>query len=342
MFNIDHPLVSVGMSALWTLNVETSHHSLNVSRGLEVRRTPRIFSIPTANFASPSNADPIRTSVLGSIYDDSVQSWLYSATIELSQSGGTPPWSRDKWSFAPLDLSEIRTWAASLGISASNLAGRSSNITFRTPAVRASLECRTLDTWTDTSIWTEALDFTNKSSWNATNRPPGLDHGYVLKGFANVGTATGFFTCCANETNGVPGESAIGYWSDVQVETLTFKQSIVAKWIVGYPLDGGYLSTDYTVDPGHTYHPLFVWSEQPRLAAINCTPVIEHANANVSVDVETGVVQEYTILGPPQIATEAWLDSYLRRNVSVDYSDGYTILGRGYGNSSTYRNITVR
>ncbi|KAH0174627.1 hypothetical protein KCU67_g657, partial [Aureobasidium melanogenum] len=332
---------TVAMSALWDLNVEASHHSLNISRGLELRRVPRIFSIETADFEAPSNNEPLRTSVLGSIYHDSVQTWLYSATIELAQSGDTPPWSKDEWSFAPIDLGEIYRKSAAFRVDTVNIGGRTSNITFETPAVRARLECEKVDTWTNTSTWMAAIDFTNRSSWNDTNRPPGLDRGFVLTGFANVGTAIGFFKCCANETHGTPGESAIGYWTDVAFPRLDIKTSIVAKWIVGNPLNGTYQSINYTVDPDQTFAPLFVWSEQPKLAAINCTPIIEHATANVSVDIATGIVQNYSILGTPQIATEAWSDPYLRRNVSIDYSDGYINLPRGYYNVSVYRNITV-
>ena len=115
--------------------------------------------------------------------------------------------------------------------------------------------------------------------------------------------------------------------------------SILAKWIVGKPLDTRYTPNNLSLD---AYKPLFIWSEQPRLAAINCTPIIEHATADVTVDIITGAVQDYSVRSAPQNATEAWSDPYLRRNVSIDYSDGYIHLPRGGGYDTVYRNYTVR
>lgn len=134
-----------------------------------------------AKFAAASDNEPSRTSVLGSIY------------FELSQSGDTPPWSKDTWSFAPINLGQIKREAASFGVETDSIGGRSSNITFQTPATNARLECKEVATWTNTSTWLETVDFTNKTSWNDMNRPTGLDRGYLLKGFANVGPAIGFF-----------------------------------------------------------------------------------------------------------------------------------------------------
>ncbi|KAH0360600.1 hypothetical protein KCU65_g9309, partial [Aureobasidium melanogenum] len=331
---------TVGMSALWDLSVEASHHSLNISRELELRRVPRIFKVDSVMSSEAPDDEPMMASILGSIYDTSVQSWLYSAAIELSQSGDTPPWSKDTWSFAPIDLHEINRKAPSFGTETANTGGRTSNITFQTPAVRARLECEDVDTWTDTSTWITAIDFTNRSVWNDTNKPPGLDHGYVLNGFANVNVASGAFKCCANVTNGIPGEAAIGYWSDFSIAEREIKTSILAKWIVGKPLEAKYSPNGYGLDYYYG-SPLFIWPEQPELAAINCTPIIEQATANVTVDITTGVVQDYSILDTPQNATEAWSDPYLRRNVSIDYSEGYIELPRAAGNDTVYRNYTV-
>ncbi|KAH0025825.1 hypothetical protein KCU78_g4591, partial [Aureobasidium melanogenum] len=287
---------TVGMSALWDLSVEASHHSFNISRGLELRRVPRIFRVDSVTVTEPSNHDVTMDLILESIYYTSVQSWLYSAAIELSQSGDTPLWSKDTWSFAPVDLTEINRKAASFGIDIASIGGRSSNITFQTPAARARLECEEVDTWTNTSVWVAAVDFTDKASWYNTTIVP------------------------------------------EPREPLT---SMLAKWIVGKPLNATYESIKDTVDPGGSGHPLFIWSEQPKLAAINCTPIFEHATANITVDITTGAVQDYSILGTPQNATEAWSDPYLRRNVSVDYSDGYVELPRDDGNDTVYRNYTV-
>ncbi|KAK6002785.1 hypothetical protein QM012_001535 [Aureobasidium pullulans] len=334
---------TVGMSALWDLEVRSMNHF--------------------KDYVSPhgTEIDSAHTAALSDIYQSSLQSWLYGAAVEISQSGSAPAWTKDTWSFVPLDFGDIEEALTSTGSNATNVPGYSRNITFDTHGLRARLECRVMDYPKNTSLWLENIDFTNRtidpvtkqSLWNATNSPPDLDHGYVLSGMANRGPRYGYYTCCANDSGHTPGETAIGYWNnqvwiDDDGTTGDFgfgggsyqgsAMSMTAKLIVGPTLETLYRPNA----PAHsTYPPLYIWTKQPDLVMVNCTPIIEHANMSVYAEIDTGVIHDYKILGSPQNATEAWIDNYLLHNISVDYT-GEWEMSYGIGeNISTYQNMTV-
>lgn len=345
--------VIVGMSALWDREIGTLSHPVNVTRRLELRTIPHIFHKPY--YQHGVYKDTTHTVALASIYQSSLQSWLYGAAVELSQSGSTPAWSKDTWSFARLDTEDLQGAASSFGSDATHIPGYARNVTFRTSGLRARLECHTLDYPFNTSAWLTTLDFTdrtinpdtNQSTWNATNSPPGLDYGYTLTGMAGSDPRFGYFACCANETEKTPGDAAIGYWTSLLWDLGTsgkphwgdMQMSMTAKFIVGRPLDKLYQPNR---GPFGFMPPLFIWTERPNFLLINCTPFIEHATASVVAELETGVVQSYDILEPPLNATEAWLDNYLLHNTSVDYNEEWTPFWRTVRNTSTYHNMTTR
>jgi hypothetical protein len=188
------------------------------------------------------------------------------------------------------------------------------NLTVQTTAVRARLVCSPTDYLSNSSLYLQEVDFNNATMWNATNKPPNLSVGYQLRpGFLTGG----FPTCCSNITNGIPGQAAIGYWSDSTPNSESIYRSMTAKWAVGYPLDG--LFSDLS-----PYGPAkWIWSDRPRLVAFHCEPVVEQATASVTVDASTGVVRSYIISEGPKNATGAWSDNYLSRNVSSTYTGPY-------------------
>ncbi|CAD0085301.1 unnamed protein product [Aureobasidium mustum] len=337
-------LVTVGMSALWDRETRIMDRPHNISRQYELRYVPRIFEQSTYAPDAPPDPDPKRTTLLQTVYQtSSLQSWLYGAALEISQSGPTPPWSKDTWSFVPLDLGELH--AQVLEDVHLITAGQNFNMSVKTPALRARLQCSPLDYLSDKSLWLAELDFSNQTRWNDTNKPKGIDHGYTLKGyqgFANIGGGGVMqVACCANETKSGFGEAAVGYWSNLFLPAMgatdftpIYETSTTAKWIVGRPLSNLYVPTAGDA----TY---YVWIDEPKFAGINCTPIIEQANARVTIDVGTGVVQNYDILDIPQNASNAWSDTYLEHDMSVDYTGNFTNVNF-IGIQSVVHNITVR
>ncbi|KAI5270517.1 hypothetical protein E4T47_06112 [Aureobasidium subglaciale] len=113
---------------------------------------------------------------------------------------------------------------------------------------------------------------------------------------------------------------------------------MTAKLIVGRPLKKLYQPSpsETSDDP-----PLFIWPEPPALQMVNCTPFIEHTNASANADIRSGFVHSYEILGPPQNATQAWVDSYLTHNTSADCTGEWEIAYESGLNQTTYDNLTV-
>lgn len=344
-------VVTVSISALWDLEMKNLNRNISISRQFELRQVPRIdeYILP---YKAPAYADVQRYYVLSSVYSSSLQSWLYSATLELAQQASTPPWSKDTWSFAPLNTDDLLHNNTSLkDISTADLM-QARNITVETLAVRARLDCEPQAFVSNTSSWVEAINFKNRTAWNATNKPLNLDHGYVLKGPANMGSGSEYLTCCGNETNGTFGTAAVGYWSNLDYtassspsedDTWFYDQmSMTSKWIVGRPLD-----TLHQPFPNTTDNPaLWIWLEEPQVSAITCTTILEKANASIDIATDTGVVHGYTILDTPVNATEAWLDKYLSHNTSIDYSSDMTYINNAEGQPTIQtafrKNITTR
>ncbi|KEQ93356.1 hypothetical protein AUEXF2481DRAFT_42085 [Aureobasidium subglaciale EXF-2481] len=52
--------------------------------------------------------------------------------------------------------------------------------------------------------------------------------------------------------------------------------------------------------------PYLFGQNHPHFRMVNCTPFVEHTNASVKADLQTGFVHSYEILGPPQNTTQAW------------------------------------
>lgn len=301
--------------------------------------------------------DPVKPFVLSKVYGTYLTSWLYGATNEMAQNATSPAWSKDDWSFAPFEFEEYAKdiLALSSNATSSNIRLLPYNLTVSTPALRARLECEVLDYVKDTSLWLSEWDFnnktvdpkTNKTMWNATTRPPNLDVGFeLLPQLSNppeqlprmsipVTNALGYIVCCANVTDDEPGEVAIGYWTPLLAGYTASR--FISKWIVGHPLDGLYNDSSYSGEQGPTViigrH--WIWKEKPKMQAISCVPILEQANASVTVDLRTGLVQNYTILDHPTNATSAWSDSYMLRDRSPDYNGPNTT---AYG----ARNVTVR
>lgn len=302
--------------------------------------------------------DLTKPTILSSVYGTYISSWLYGATVEMTQAATTPPWSNDTWSFVPIDFTnmtgELNSLSPNNG-SISGLHGLPYNVTIETQALRARLVCRQLDVVSNVSTWSSKWDFNNKTVdresnrtlWNSTNKPQNLDFAYELHSeiinpqmkynSVPMGPGTGYLTCCSNMTNGVPGDAAIGYWTDNSTFN-PIKPTMVARWVVGQPLEGLYNDTTRdgkssgTIQGQHWF-----WIEQPSLVAISCEPIIEQATASVTVDIGTGIVRNYTILDKPKNATGAWSDNYLSRNMSSDYSGSL-----GYGSVPQTMNITAR
>jgi hypothetical protein len=326
------------MSAIWLREVRPLGHAVTLTRYLESRTVPRMLELETPNIDNTFFVESVRGGFFRDLYESSLQSWLYGATIELTQAGTTPTWSKDAWSFMPLSL-DVSTGTNNTSVSFDP----ASNITVTTMALQARLECHPADIMLNESSWLTRIDFDNHTQWNSTNKPTGLTQAYALTGLAGHSSRYGSLICCANETDGVPGESAVGYWSNRDWYgddyDHTHQNFLVARWVVGRPLPFNNTWRPFLGD--EISNPLWIWPEKPRMMMVNCTPVIERAPATILYGAGTGMVYGYDILETPQTAAEAWYDNFFIHNTSIDYTGEYAY-NEGLGNISAYYNVTAR
>jgi hypothetical protein len=85
---------------------------------------------------------------------------------------------------------------------------------------------------------------------------------------------------------------------------------------------------------------ILLFTEVPLLQAVYCSPIIETADANITVDITNGRVQSYRILNDPERSDSPWLDVFVHhQNIS---SDCEFDVGCGDGPGVLYPNVTNR
>ncbi|KAH0367722.1 hypothetical protein KCU65_g4437, partial [Aureobasidium melanogenum] len=336
---------TVSMSALWYRELRHVNRALEVNTPLTLRTEPSTQNMLMDDDYYLLSANETRDLFIPDLYDTSLQNWLYSATIEITQSAVTPAWSKDVWGFVPRNFSN--------DADVNGASGR--NTTLQTTALKASLICRPQTYPADPSLWLTKIDFqdsakdnaTGEPLWNKTNSPPGLAYGYILKNLTDATLNMESLNCCANETSAGVGSAAIGYWSNANGPELT------STWIEGLPLAGYYtpyytdnndlsLPSQASEDPVSIVGPLkpelFVWQETLKMAAISCEPLIEEAEAMLTVEMNTGVILDYQITSALHNASGAWTYPYTQENLT---EPNYTWDSSGNQQNFTQKYIRV-
>jgi hypothetical protein len=219
---------------------------------------------------------------------------MYTAIIQTAFKGPGPVWSQDDWSFVPIpsdleDLTSAKHRSSSLRAD-----GSLTNLTVQTPAIRARLDCSTVELPRNLSLW-----LTTQNDEFGHPNITGLDSYYTPVGYIRVGNLTTRLTaqadlvqCCANLTgNSLYNPALIAYWTDKWREygggtTGNF----TVKWIRG---PASFVRAIWgSMD-------MLYFSEPPAIQAMNCMPIFESSRAEVTVEPKTGVVQQYRILDTP-------------------------------------------
>jgi hypothetical protein len=259
--------------------------------------------------------------------------WLYNALDELTLKTAPPSWTQDEWAFTPVIIGNLPddTLSQTTGSKGkdqddSKLSTSSTNITFTTTALRSRLECSIIQP--PTLGWLDRAEdvFTDKINETIT--------GYVLAAmlFEDKPYKTPAFTvprrmaCCTNGT--IPGQqSVVAYWSsnssiaDQPVvengprdlgEPSAWYQNFTIKWIVGPAASTLVSGENETLfgNIGYANETLLYFTEKPKMSILDCIPVIEQANASVTLAGNTSQVLAYTIIGKPQPASGAWDYAY--------------------------------
>ncbi len=332
-------VVTVSMSAIWQKNLEGSRRVQLLSAQLELREIPQIFLLPELGPSPVMDQVP----VLSQIFQNPFSSWLYGAVIQTAYNGSQPAWSLNGWSFAQINLSSVSETSmrpnpsmnASQGFGPLSLTkfgqvfSRNINVTTQTSAVRGRIECSPYETLSNSSNWLQMWDLHNTSFWNTSANPEEPARGYELLSVISLApemstttyASLARLTCCADGTNEDTGLSSIGYWSmnsngEVEIEESDLGVStynFTVKWIVGRPIAQQFL------DLQNNSH--LIWQEPPLMAALNCQPIIETANASVTIDMVSGAVQDFSIIDGPKVVASAWSDNFEAHNLTDTTSD---------------------
>ena len=324
--------------------------SVTLPRFLELRTIPTLITAYSNDPTGLNDGvDTAGASVLSNLYGQLKTNWLYSAIIQMSLNGAQPAWSSDGWNFVPVDLSSLDE--ISNGQAPPDTDGSSNSdvtltrstdvlVTIVTPAVRAVLECSPYEALSNVSNWLTAQDFTDYLVWNVAANPAYPTSGYIL----GCGVNTGYFgsmmlkpnysspypcdaevstrflvqddttvQCCDNKTAGKNGDAVLGYWSVNDHGYMErFSENFTVKWIYGNPV-AGFQRVNLTYEPYGIWpqNTIMVWPEIPRMAALNCKPVIQKTNASVTVVQQSGRVKSFTILDEPEDDESAWTDYFV-------------------------------
>ena len=202
-------------------------------------------------------------------------------------------------------------------------------VTFETQAIRARLECSPYGLLSNISAWATAWDLRDGETWNLTDSPDFVKHGHEL-GLQSLASTSLFVSdrkwtslfadprrlqCCENIIDSHISPGSVGYWSpnlnvgDENTKSFNFT-------IHGYPIEGYRKSSrslplpfePYSMDDPLNRH--LIWTDKPQMAALNCIPIIETANATMKVDADNEQVLEFDILGTPHSNEYAWIDAF--------------------------------
>jgi hypothetical protein len=264
--------------------------------------------------------------------------WMYTALVEGIFDGPQPSWSKDDWSFIPLDLSNVPSLKtkgqSKQEINGFSLADRypAANLTFETTAVRGSIECSYIQESADPRQWLSIINnhtelqeqgLADEETVFLTNTTifPGTDYRTTLISGLTAPR------CCTNgsiptNSNRHLSPAALGYWTMNFPSDLSVNQSALygksgnftIKWVTG--IADLYKSSHY--QSNNTLY----FIKRPMIQALNCRPLIESAAAIVTVDHVRAQVQHYEILEAAQPEDVAWSDSFELRNQTLDDSSG--------------------
>jgi hypothetical protein len=340
------------MSALFQQNSVSMPHIRNLERSLEVRRDPLLATtslqygegIEDHMFYEGNPAGEVAMMLAESL-TDLEGNWLYTALLQASLQGPEPAWSRDGWSFVPLNLSELTQ-----NLSASGTANlqeaqaaqlfRTANLTVQTPAVRGRAECSVVDDL-QPDMWLATEGGMKNSTFfeNSTS----FDRVYYPQIMFNFDNSSSQITpmaatpeCCYNQsdpnvsTQSLDMVTTLGYWTENRDSDNITTKDFTAKWIRG--------KAGFREVGDYAQNPRLVFKEPPAIRVLQCIPVFETADAKVTVEPSTGTVQEFEILGDPTLDAVAWSDNFLlRRSNESAYKFHNTSEIRRF-----YLNITTR
>ncbi|KAI1174675.1 hypothetical protein F4777DRAFT_553044 [Nemania sp. FL0916] len=334
-------ILTITMSSLWNRELGDMTTFIRIPKVLELRNVPMVFEV----LSNPWGWHPAdyRGQILQSLFTNRSTSWMYGATIQSTLHGPDPPWSMDGWSFVLNSLTDIASQSIQDTGNSTELAALSVNVTIESPAIRGRLECSPYNFLHDQTRWLTEWDLTNDTNWNTTVNPNDPKVGFELgtlddswvqpRGFylgeGHLGDPwTSFFVnkqrlqCCENKTSEFIGVASIGYWSpnwppnssrSYPQISYAWPNNFTIKWIHGRPTERILEAERPSIEAVKR----LIWVEPPQMMALNCQPMIETANTQVTLDYDSKRVLSYKILDIPRAYEQAWDSPWIEDNANL-------------------------
>lgn len=352
-------LVVIVLSALFDRQSGSILYPVQISRTLEARQLPYLDTLFIPN--AYESADSAAPRLVPVSLADLQSSWMYSAVLDLTINGPYPNWSKDGWTFTPAVMPELPDAANPLRIQhvgddspPPEFSTSAVNITLLTVGRRGRLECSPNANASDTSTWLRTWYIkSNSSDGTPLISAPVYDLNELMFGevFTSSLSRPKLPQCCLGESNKTKNEVTIGYWSINSPQPWrggsggfngSWPLNVTVKWIHG---DAVPWPTNYTY--GDIYGPGYrnfaselktglMFHTAPEIQALNCRPIIESAEAQVTVEYPSGVIADFDIVGTPQAVEEPWSDPFVVRSEAGNTEGIF-----GVGPNQTY-NITTR
>lgn len=321
------------MSALFVRSPGDITESIALQREIEIRQIPFLYNVSQSYV--DSNTEEYVADVLLDISRDVSSHWMFTAPIQLILDGPEPAWSKNGWSFVPLDLSNVTNETSLLDDEQSSVRDFSQlNISFTTQAIRGSIECSPIDGLKNLTSWLTLLNFTDTDVWNVSTITPDADLGFAVGAPGEYSESSAYiFTpgytpnncigcttilpssieaiCCANDST-----ASVGYWSP-NVDLFPgegpryWQRNFTTKWITGPA------TPNIRLNDAHPDDSPLVFLSVPSISRLNCHPQVEVANSELTVNPRTGIVQAFRIIDTPQVAEDAFADNFLIHNDTI-------------------------
>lgn len=178
------------------------------------------------------------------------------------------------------------------------------------------------------SRWVLEADLTNSTIWNLKANPTDIQLGYELSDYVR-------FDGLPQPGPGQekPASVSVGAWLHYDYNCYLYNEydnaapiNFTVLWV-----NGGY-PEPYKDVSGEMH---FIFTETPQVQALNCMPIFEKTNAQITVNVNDGTIEDYEFLDALRVASEAWDDNF---GVHIANITAYNQTGgiKGFDNTVRY------
>ncbi|OAL53707.1 hypothetical protein IQ07DRAFT_317344 [Pyrenochaeta sp. DS3sAY3a] len=341
-------ILVVSLAAIFETHTVIKMQESSVNNAYIFRQQPFQFS------SSVSNWFYLTDDILNTTKTD----WMNNALDEIALGTAAPIWTKDEWAFTPLALETLSAFDPSKSNHTTpntldKIIETSANVSLKTTGMRARLDCSLLPLG-NTSFTTSIRDeYESERIGDLTGLV--LRPSLKLSQLNNtpIYSARRQMSCCESETAG--RNAVIAYWSsnnsyaderNVWPDSLDgsgWVQNFTVKVIAGQAKTAEVSGLRDLSNEVMSFTPdgrrqngnvsLLYFERDPQMQILNCGPIIEIAEALITVEHSTGQVLESTIVEQPRPALGLWDQAFALGNASIECSLGCLANGTvSYGN----------